>query len=191
MQELLHHVRPEGEGDAALVVAPPRDVFVWVRPEQVAKQSCTGAAWGSLALFPTGVGVAGTQRRAQLACSAVQERTGVWDVRWAHDAADLLHRVEVRREPAVHAKNLLVDDRRDRQAVERVRERLPDLDVVAPLALVVEPVDAIDRRAFVVPPENKKVLGVPARAARSAAAPAAPNHLVHGHRTLWQGRGRT
>ena len=35
---------------------------------------------------------------------------------------------------AVAAEDLLVDDGRDREAIEAVRERLPQLDVVPPLA---------------------------------------------------------
>ena len=34
----------------------------------------------------------------------------------------------------MHGENLLVDDGRDGQAVEAVRERLPELDVVSALA---------------------------------------------------------
>lgn len=77
-----------------------------------------------------------------------------------HDAPDLVHRLEVRRETAVHAKNLLVNNGRDRQAVEAVGERLPQLDVVSPLALVVEAVDAVDRGALVISSQDEEVLGV-------------------------------
>ena len=45
---------------------------------------------------------------------------------------DLLHALEVRAEPAVTAEDLLVDDGGDGQAVEAVRERLPQFDVEAP-----------------------------------------------------------
>ena len=60
----------------------------------------------------------------------------------------------------MHAEDLLVDDRAHRQAVEAVREGLPELDVVASLALVVEPVDAVDRRALVVAAQQEEVLRV-------------------------------
>ena len=48
---------------------------------------------------------------------------------------DLLHALEVRAEPAVTAEDLLVDDGGDGQAVEAVRERLPQFDVEAPFTL--------------------------------------------------------
>ena len=47
---------------------------------------------------------------------------------------DLFHGLEVRTEPAVATEDLLVDDRRHRQTVEAVRERLPQLDVVPSFA---------------------------------------------------------
>ena len=60
----------------------------------------------------------------------------------------------------MHANDLLVDDGRDRQAVEAVGEGLPQLDRVPPLALVVEAVDPVDRRALVVAAQQEEVLGV-------------------------------
>lgn len=60
----------------------------------------------------------------------------------------------------MHGEDLLIDDGRNRQTVEAVGERLPQLDIVPPLALVVEAVDAIDRRALVVTTENKEIFGV-------------------------------
>ena len=49
-------------------------------------------------------------------------------------APDLLHGLEVGAEAAVAAEDLLVHDGGHRQAVEAVGERLPQLDVVPPLA---------------------------------------------------------
>jgi len=79
---------------------------------------------------------------------------------WSHDAPDLLHGVQVWAETTVHGEDLLVDDSGDGETVEAVRECLPQLDVVAALALVVEAVDAVDRRAFVVAAEHEEVLRV-------------------------------
>jgi hypothetical protein len=60
----------------------------------------------------------------------------------------------------VHGEDLLVDDGSNGQTVEAVGECLPQLDVVSPLALIVETVDAVDRGALVVTAEDEKVLGV-------------------------------
>ena len=81
-------------------------------------------------------------------------------VRGPHDTPDLLHRVEVRAETAVHGEDLLVDDSGDGQAVEAVRKCLPQLDIVTPLTLVVEAVDAVDGRALVVAAQHEEVLRV-------------------------------
>lgn len=77
-----------------------------------------------------------------------------------HDPTDLLHRVEIRAQTTVHGENLLVDDRRNRQTVEAVGESLPELDVVSPLALVVETIDTVDRGTLVVAAQNEEILGV-------------------------------
>ena len=81
-------------------------------------------------------------------------------VRRPHHAPDLLHGVQVRAQPTVHCEDLLIDDRRDRQAVEAVGEGLPQLDVVTSLALIVEAVDAVDGRALVVAAQDEEVLWV-------------------------------
>lgn len=60
----------------------------------------------------------------------------------------------------MHGEDLLVNDGSNGQAVEAVGKRLPQLDVVTALALVVEAVDAVDGRAFVVTPQDEEVLGV-------------------------------
>jgi hypothetical protein len=77
-----------------------------------------------------------------------------------HDAANLLHGVEVGAETTVHGEDLLINDGSDGQAVEAVGEGLPELDVVTTFALVVEAVDAVDGRTLVVAAQHKEVLGV-------------------------------
>lgn len=77
-----------------------------------------------------------------------------------HHTPDLLHGVEIRAQTTVHREDLLVNDCSDRQAVEAVRKCLPQLDVVAPLAFVVESVDAVDAGALVVSAQDEEVLWV-------------------------------
>ena len=60
----------------------------------------------------------------------------------------------------MHGEDLLIDDGSDGQAVEAVGERLPQLDIVSALALVVEAVYAVDGGALVVAAQNEEVLGV-------------------------------
>ena len=78
----------------------------------------------------------------------------------AHDAADLLHGVEIRAQATVHGEDLLIDDRGDGQAVEAISEGLPKLDIVPPLAFVVEAIDPIDRGTLVVSTKDEEVLGI-------------------------------
>lgn len=60
----------------------------------------------------------------------------------------------------MHGEDLLVNDGRNGQAVEAVGESLPQLDVVSPLALVVEAIDTVDGGALVVAAQNEEVLRV-------------------------------
>jgi hypothetical protein len=60
----------------------------------------------------------------------------------------------------VHSEYLLVNDSCDGQAVEAICESLPEFDVVPPLALVVEAINAVDGGAFVVASKDKEVLRV-------------------------------
>lgn len=60
----------------------------------------------------------------------------------------------------MHGENLLVNDGSNWQAVEAVGEGLPQLDVVATLALIVETVDTVDGRTLVVTAEDEEVLWV-------------------------------
>lgn len=81
-------------------------------------------------------------------------------ISWSHDAPDLLHRVQIGAESTVHGEDLLVDNGGNWEAVEAIGKRLPQLDVVSSLALIVESVDAVDRRALVVAAQDEEVLGV-------------------------------
>lgn len=60
----------------------------------------------------------------------------------------------------MHGEDLLVDDGGNGQAVEAVGKCLPQLDVVASLALIVETVDAVDGSTLVVAAQDEEVLGV-------------------------------
>ena len=76
---------------------------------------------------------------------------------------DLLHLGQggqLWRKTAVHADDALVDKRADREVLEALREGLPQTDVVAPLALVVEAVDLVDVVRFVVSSQKVEVLRV-------------------------------
>ena len=60
----------------------------------------------------------------------------------------------------MHRKNLFINYCSDWQTIETIGEGLPKLDVIPSLALVIKPVDSIDRSTLVVTTENEKVLRV-------------------------------
>jgi hypothetical protein len=124
VEELGDLVGAEGEGDAAVVLAPAGALAVGVGPEEVAEEALVG------------------------------------DVDGSGDLPDPVEAVEVRREAAVHAEDLVVDDGGDGEAVEAVGEELPEADAEPALALVVEPVDSVDRRALVVASQQEEVVRV-------------------------------
>jgi len=90
----------------------------------------------------------------------ITEKTCVGNVGGPHYATNLLHRLKIGTETAVAAENLLVDDGCNGETVEAVGERLPELDVVPPLAFVVESVYPVDAGALVVSAEQEEILGI-------------------------------
>ena len=64
--------------------------------------------------------------------------TCVRDISGSHYSPDLLHALKIWRKSAMTAENLLINDSCYWQAIEAVRECLPQLDIVSAFALVVE-----------------------------------------------------
>lgn len=60
----------------------------------------------------------------------------------------------------MHRKDFLVNDCCNGQAVEAIGERLPQFDIISPLAFIVEPIYAVDRCTLVVPTQDEEVLGI-------------------------------
>jgi hypothetical protein len=60
----------------------------------------------------------------------------------------------------VHCEDLLINDCCNRQAVEAISERLPQLDIVPSLALIVEAIDTVDGGAFVIAAQDEEVFGI-------------------------------
>lgn len=56
--------------------------------------------------------------------------TSVGNVCGPHDTSYLFHTLEIGAEPAVHGEYLFIDDGGDREAIEAICKRLPQLDVV-------------------------------------------------------------
>lgn len=90
----------------------------------------------------------------------IAQETAVRNISWAHNTADLLHRVQVRAQTPMHSEDLLVNDCSNRKAVEAIGECLPELDVIPPLALIIESINTVDGGAFMVATENEEVFGV-------------------------------
>jgi len=124
VEEFADNLSSKGKTDSSVVLTPSHGVLVWVRPQQVTKQTLVGYVCRS------------------------------------HDTTDLLHALQVRAEAAVAAENLFIDYGRHGQTVEAVSECLPELYVVAALALVVEAIYPVDGGALVVASQQKEVFWV-------------------------------
>lgn len=103
-------VWPESERYTTVVLTPPRDILIGIRPQQVAKKTTIRNLYITYQLL--------TAREMSL-----QQTTT--HICWAHDPTDLFHRIQVRAKTTVHGEDLLVDNGRNWQAVEAVGERLP------------------------------------------------------------------
>jgi hypothetical protein len=60
----------------------------------------------------------------------------------------------------VHAQNLIVYQRGDRQTIKAVCKNFPQLDCVSSLALIVEAVNAINASTLVIASQQEKVFGI-------------------------------
>jgi hypothetical protein len=79
----------------------------------------------------------------------------------AVEGADVIERVDARRQAAVQAEDLVVDEGCEGEVVEEVGEVLPDVGVaVFPQALVVETVNLRDLTRLVVAAEDGDARGV-------------------------------
>lgn len=95
-----------------------------------------------------------------IAPEQVAKETRVRNVRRPDDVFDLFEVFQFGREPTVHAEDLFVNYRADRQTVKHVGEDFPKFDRVPALALVVEAINSIDLRTLVVSSQQEEVLGV-------------------------------
>jgi hypothetical protein len=60
----------------------------------------------------------------------------------------------------MHGEDLLVNDSCNRKTVEAVRKCLPELDIVAAFALVVEAVNTVNGGTLVVATQDEEVFGI-------------------------------
>lgn len=112
--------------------------------------------------------VAGAARRDAPAAAVVRVRPQqvahrplVRHLLHAIDLADLVECVDGRREAAVQAEDLVVDQRGKRQVVEQVGEVLPHVRVaVLAQALVIEAIHLRDLARLVVAAQNRDAVGV-------------------------------
>jgi len=88
-----------------------------------------------------------------------QSRVG--NVGWLWDLVNLLEAMHVFAESSVHAHDLLIDESHQGHVVEARVELLPQVDLVPPLDLVEEPVDARDGLALVVASQDDHLLWEP------------------------------
>jgi len=89
----------------------------------------------------------------------VAEKARIRYVSWPHDIFDRVDFVEFRGESSVHAKNFVIDEGCNGQAIEAVGEDFPELDSVAALTLIIKPVNSVDAGTLVVSSEKEEVLG--------------------------------
>jgi len=60
----------------------------------------------------------------------------------------------------VHTEDLLVDDSSNGQAIEAICESFPEFYIVSSLAFIIEPIDSVDGRTFMVSSKDEEVLRI-------------------------------
>ena len=58
----------------------------------------------------------------------------------------------------MHAEDFLINNGSHRQTVEAICKYLPQTDTETALALIIEPIDSVDRSTFMVSPKEEKVV---------------------------------
>jgi hypothetical protein len=102
-------------------------------------------------LFNTALGIRPEQ---------ITQQASIRHISGSHDVFDLLELFEFGTQTSMHAENLLVDQRGHWQAVEHVREDLPESDGIPAFTLIIKPVNAVDLGALVVTTKQEEVLRV-------------------------------
>lgn len=78
----------------------------------------------------------------------------------SHDTTNLLHGVQVGAQSTVHGEDLLINNGGDGKTVEAIGEGLPQLNIVAALALIIETVDTVDGGTLVVTSQDEEIFGI-------------------------------
>ncbi|KAL3809075.1 hypothetical protein ACHAXA_007860, partial [Cyclostephanos tholiformis] len=148
---------------------PPREEFVpilhdLVSPDQqvqvVLFQECGNnvgpedEAHPPIVLGPT------VHARVWIAPKQVAHESHVGNVARPIEVGDLLQAFHLRTESTMHAKYFLVYYRTHGEAVEDVAEDFPQPNGVPSFALVVETINPIDPRRFVISSEDEEILGI-------------------------------
>mmetsp|Transcript_5553 Transcript_5553/g.8405 ORF Transcript_5553/g.8405 Transcript_5553/m.8405 type:complete len:254 (+) Transcript_5553:335-1096(+) len=90
----------------------------------------------------------------------ITEKPSVRDVCGSNNSTNLLHCLQIRGKTPMHAKNLLINNCGNGEAIKTISERLPKLNIVPPLTLVVKPINTIDGGTLMVPPQNEEVVRI-------------------------------
>lgn len=72
----------------------------------------------------------------------------------------IVDKLQVRRESPMHAKNFVIDQCSDGKIVKARRKFFPNLNIVPPLAFIVESINSVDCGGFVVSSKQKKIFRI-------------------------------
>mmetsp|Transcript_22412 Transcript_22412/g.50494 ORF Transcript_22412/g.50494 Transcript_22412/m.50494 type:complete len:211 (-) Transcript_22412:221-853(-) len=113
-----------------------------------------GERYTSIALSPsTNIGI-------WICPKNIAKQASIWNVGGTQNTTNLFHAVQIRRQSSMYAKNLIINNRSNGETIENHIKCFPELQAVTALAFVIKPVDAIDRRAFMISSQHEKVLRV-------------------------------
>jgi len=90
----------------------------------------------------------------------ITEQTCIWHISWAYNTLHLVKACQFWAEATMCAEDFLVDHGSTREAVEAISESLPEFDAKPALALIIKPVDTINRGTLVVASKNEEIFRV-------------------------------
>ena len=90
----------------------------------------------------------------------IAEKSSIGNISRSHNSLNLLKGAQFWAEATMHAENFLINNGSNGEAIKAVSESLPEFDIIATLALIVETIDSVDWRAFMISSKEEEIFGI-------------------------------
>lgn len=124
--------------------------------QKLYKFICTKRTWNTSVTLPPTFSIG-----ARIRPKHITEETIIRDLSRPLNILYLVQTSQLGWETTMHAQYLVINQCSNRQAVEAIREYLPESNIEPPLTFVIETIYSVDFRIFVVPSQQENLFRVP------------------------------